>query len=31
MTWLRDAGFDDVECFWRQDQRTLLGAYVARE
>jgi SAM-dependent methyltransferase len=29
LTWLREAGFDAVDCFWRQDQRTLVGAYVA--
>jgi SAM-dependent methyltransferase len=31
LAWLHQAGFDDVECFWRQDQRTLIGAYVAQE
>jgi trans-aconitate methyltransferase len=28
LTWLREAGFDVAECFWRQDQRVLVGAYV---
>jgi ubiquinone/menaquinone biosynthesis C-methylase UbiE len=28
LTWLRDAGFDGVECFWRQDNRALIGGYV---
>jgi ubiquinone/menaquinone biosynthesis C-methylase UbiE len=29
LTWLRDAGFNGVECFWRQDNRALIGGYVA--
>ncbi len=29
LTWLRQAGFDAVECFWRQDNRALIGGYVA--
>lgn len=29
LRWLREAGFDAVECFWRQDNRALLGAYLA--
>jgi ubiquinone/menaquinone biosynthesis C-methylase UbiE len=28
LTWLREAGFDAVECFWRQDNRALLGGYL---
>jgi SAM-dependent methyltransferase len=30
LTWLQQAGFDAVECFWRQDNRALLGGYVSR-
>jgi tRNA (cmo5U34)-methyltransferase len=26
---LREAGFDAVECFWREDDNTLIGGYVA--
>ena len=29
LTWLRQAGLDAVECFWRQDGRALIGGYVA--
>jgi hypothetical protein len=29
LTWLRDAGFDGVDCFWRQENRALIGGYVA--
>jgi hypothetical protein len=25
----RDAGFDGVECFWRQGNRALIGGYRA--
>jgi ubiquinone/menaquinone biosynthesis C-methylase UbiE len=28
LRWLQDAGYDAVECFWRQDGRALLGGYV---
>lgn len=28
LTWLQQAGFDAVDCFWRQEQRALVGAYV---
>ncbi|HEU5317801.1 MAG TPA: methyltransferase domain-containing protein [Chloroflexota bacterium] len=28
--WLRDAGFDGVECFWRQENRALIGGFRAR-
>jgi hypothetical protein len=27
LRWLRDAGFDAAECFWRQDNRALIGGY----
>jgi ubiquinone/menaquinone biosynthesis C-methylase UbiE len=27
LTWLRDAGFDAVECFWRQENRALIAGY----
>jgi len=27
--WLSAAGFDAVECFWRQEGRALIGGYVA--
>jgi hypothetical protein len=27
--WLSAAGFDAVECFWRQEGRALIGAYVS--
>lgn len=29
LAWLQEAGFDAVECFWRQDGRALIGSYVA--
>jgi cyclopropane fatty-acyl-phospholipid synthase-like methyltransferase len=29
LSWLWQAGFDAVECFWRQDARALIGGYVA--
>ncbi len=29
LRWLQQAGFDAVECFWRQDNRALVGGYVA--
>ena len=31
LTWLREAGFDAVECFWRQDNRALIGGFVAAD
>ena len=29
LNWLTDAGFDAVDCFWRDNQRVLIGAYVS--
>ena len=29
LRWLSEAGFDEVECFWRDGHRALLGAYRA--
>ncbi len=29
LSWLQQAGFDEVEGFWRQDDMTLIGGYVA--
>jgi SAM-dependent methyltransferase len=28
LLWLRGAGFDAVECFWRQDRQALIGGYL---
>jgi ubiquinone/menaquinone biosynthesis C-methylase UbiE len=28
LTWLHEAGFDVVECFWREGNRALIGGYV---
>ncbi|MBI3971479.1 MAG: class I SAM-dependent methyltransferase [Chloroflexi bacterium] len=28
LTWLSQAGFDAVECFWRSDRLALIGGYV---
>ena len=27
LTWLRAAGFDAAECFWRQDRQALIGGF----
>jgi tRNA (cmo5U34)-methyltransferase len=27
LRWLKDAGFDEVECFWRDRQQAMLGAF----
>jgi SAM-dependent methyltransferase len=29
LLWLREAGFDAVECFWRQERQALIGGYRA--
>ena len=29
LRWLSEAGFDEVECFWRDGHRALIGAYRA--
>lgn len=29
LAWLREAGFDAVECFWREGDMALIGGYVA--
>ena len=29
LTWLQQAGFDAVECYWRLDNRALVGGYVS--
>ena len=26
LNWLREAGFDEVECFWREGRDVLIGA-----
>lgn len=28
LTWLQEAGYDAVECFWRDGRQALIGAYV---
>jgi hypothetical protein len=29
LLWLREAGFDAVDCFWRQERHAIVGGFVA--
>jgi hypothetical protein len=29
LIWLREAGFDSVDCFWRQERHAIVGGFVA--
>jgi tRNA (cmo5U34)-methyltransferase len=31
LRWLKEAGFDEVECFWRDRQQAVIGAFRASE